>query len=171
MKANKKRRERERKEMDNAARRHLANVRVVQKNLIYILGLPAKYATEEYLRSPDFFGQYGKITRVITNRRGHGHTPVISALAPTGVYIMYTKKEDAMRAVEAADGTLFDGKTLRVTYGTTKYCTYFLKNTPCLNTVCQYLHEPAEEADTFAKEELLYVMKHFRCYLLAFSSN
>ncbi|KAJ3410841.1 transcriptional repressor general negative regulator of transcription subunit 4 [Chytridiales sp. JEL 0842] len=153
MKANKKRRERERKEMDNAARRHLANARVVQKNLIYIFGLPPKYSTEEYLRSPDFFGQYGKITRVITNRRGHGHTPVMSSLSPLGVYIMYTKKEDALRAIEATDGTFYDNRVLRVTYGTTKYCTYFLKNQPCQNTVCQYLHEPAEEADTFAKEE------------------
>ncbi|KAI8854634.1 hypothetical protein BC829DRAFT_359550 [Chytridium lagenaria] len=140
--------------MDNAARRHLANVRVVQKNLIYILGLPAKYCTEDFLKSPEFFGQYGKITRVIVNRRGHGHTPVISTMSPTGVYVTYAKKEEAIRAIEAVDGTICDGKVIRVTHGTTKYCSYFLKNTPCQNFNCQYLHEPAEEADTYAKEEI-----------------
>ncbi|KAJ3197300.1 transcriptional repressor general negative regulator of transcription subunit 4, partial [Dinochytrium kinnereticum] len=108
----KKRREKEKKEMDNAARRHLANARVVQKNLIYILGLPPKYCTEEILRSPEFFGQYGKISRVIVNRRGHGHTPVISTMAPTGVYVTYFKKEEALRAIDAVDGTVYDGRVL-----------------------------------------------------------
>ncbi|KAJ3116943.1 transcriptional repressor general negative regulator of transcription subunit 4 [Phlyctochytrium bullatum] len=113
----KKRREKEKKEMDNAARRHLASVRVVQKHLIYI-------------------------SRVIVNRRGHGHTPVISSMAPSGVYVTYVRKEDALRAIEAVDGTVYDGRVVR-----------FVKK-PCQNPNCQYLHEPAEEADTYAKEEL-----------------
>ncbi|KAJ3355353.1 transcriptional repressor general negative regulator of transcription subunit 4 [Entophlyctis luteolus] len=151
----KKLRERERKEMDNAARRHLANARVVQKNLIYVVGIPSRFATEEHLKSNEFFGQFGKISRVVINRKGHGHTSVVSSMSPMGVFIFYVKKEDAIRAIEAVDGTVFDGnKVLRVTHGTTKYCQFFLKNQACQHTVCQYLHEPAEEADTFAKEEL-----------------
>ncbi|KAJ3070925.1 transcriptional repressor general negative regulator of transcription subunit 4 [Podochytrium sp. JEL0797] len=151
----KKRRERERKEMDNAARRHLANARVVQKNLVYVVGLPAKFATEEHLKSNDFFGQFGKVARVVINRKGHGHTPVVASLSALGVFVFYSKKEDAIRAIDAVDGTVFDGnKVLRVTHGTTKYCQFFLKNLPCQHSVCQYLHEPAEEADTYAKEEL-----------------
>ncbi|ORY31198.1 hypothetical protein BCR33DRAFT_660961 [Rhizoclosmatium globosum] len=151
----KKRRERERKEIDNAARRHLANARVVQKNLVYVVGMPAKFATEDYLKGSEFFGQFGKVARVVINRKGHGHTPVVSSLSPLGVFIFYTKKEDAIKAIEAVDGTVFDGnKVLRVTHGTTKYCQFFLKNMTCQHTVCQYLHEPAEEADTYAKEEL-----------------
>jgi CCR4-NOT transcription complex subunit 4 len=47
IKAQKKRKEREKKELDLAARNKLANVRVVQRNLIYVAGLPVKYATEE----------------------------------------------------------------------------------------------------------------------------
>ncbi|KAJ3176007.1 transcriptional repressor general negative regulator of transcription subunit 4 [Irineochytrium annulatum] len=150
----KKKREKEKKEMDNAARRHLANVRVVQKNLIYVLGMPAKYCTEEILRGQDFFGQFGKISRVIVNRRGHGHTPVISTMSPAGVYVTYNRKEEAIKAIEAVDGTIYDGRVIRATHGTTKYCSYFLKNQPCQNPNCGYLHEPAEEADTYAKEEL-----------------
>ncbi|KAI9353714.1 RING/Ubox like zinc-binding domain-containing protein [Obelidium mucronatum] len=151
----KKRRDRERKEMDNAARRHLANARVVQKNLVYVVGLPAKFATEECLKTNEFFGQFGKVARVVINRKGHGHTPVVSSLSPLGVFVFYTKKEDAIRAIDAVDGTVFDGnKVLRVTHGTTKYCQFFLKNQSCQHAVCQYLHEPAEEADTYAKEEL-----------------
>lgn len=33
--------------MEAANRRHLANMRVVQKNLVYIIGLHPKLATEE----------------------------------------------------------------------------------------------------------------------------
>jgi CCR4-NOT transcription complex subunit 4 len=33
--------------MDTVNRKQLANVRVVQKNLVYVLGLPLKLATEE----------------------------------------------------------------------------------------------------------------------------
>lgn len=43
----KKEKEREQKDMELANRRHLANMRVVQKNLVYIIGLHPKLATEE----------------------------------------------------------------------------------------------------------------------------
>jgi hypothetical protein len=49
----------------------------------------------------------------MVNRRGHGHTSLISAMAPTGVFVLYTKKEDAIRAIEAVDGTVCDGRVLR----------------------------------------------------------
>ena len=50
MKAQKRQRERERKDHELAHRKHLANVRVVQKNLVYIIGLPARIAAEEVRR-------------------------------------------------------------------------------------------------------------------------
>ncbi|RKO96867.1 hypothetical protein CXG81DRAFT_14827, partial [Caulochytrium protostelioides] len=152
-KASKKRKERERKEHDQANRRHLQNVRVVQKNLVYALGLPAKISTEEVLRSNDFFGQYGKIIKIVVNRRNHAHTPVLPNVANTGVYITYARKEDAQRAIDAVDSVVFDGKVVRATFGTTKYCSSFLKGQACQLPACQYLHELAEEADQFAKEE------------------
>lgn len=43
----------------------------------------------------------------------------------------------------------------RATYGTTKYCSFFLKGQQCLNQGCQFLHEPGEEADSFTKDELI----------------
>lgn len=45
----KKKKERERKEMDLMHRKQLSNVRVVQKNLVYVLGLPARLAVEEVM--------------------------------------------------------------------------------------------------------------------------
>lgn len=72
-----------------------------------------------------------------------------------GVYVTYVRKEDAARAIVAIDGSKGpDGKTIRASYGTTKYCTNYLRNLPCTNTICTYLHEPGEEADSFTKEDL-----------------
>lgn len=43
----KKQRERERKELDTLGRRHLANVRVVQRNIVYVVGIGPRFAKEE----------------------------------------------------------------------------------------------------------------------------
>lgn len=43
----KKQKEREKKELEQMNRKHLANVRVVQKNLVYVVGLDPKLAREE----------------------------------------------------------------------------------------------------------------------------
>lgn len=45
----KKKKEREKKDLDLQQRKQLANVRVVQKNLVYVLGLPPKLAIEDVL--------------------------------------------------------------------------------------------------------------------------
>lgn len=47
-----------------ANRRELANMRVVQRNLVYATGLPSALDSEEVLRRPENFGQYGKIYKV-----------------------------------------------------------------------------------------------------------
>jgi hypothetical protein len=43
----KKQRERERKELDALGRRQLANVRVVQRNVVYVVGIGPQFAKEE----------------------------------------------------------------------------------------------------------------------------
>lgn len=148
IKTARKKREKDRKEQDMMQRKQLANVRVVQKNLVYVLGLPVRVATEDMLRSSDYFGQYGKITKIVINRR---NTPIPS----TGVYITFARKDDAANAIENVDGSLCDGRMIRATFGTTKYCSYYLKSQPCQNVGCQFLHETGEEADTYGKDELI----------------
>lgn len=43
----KRQKEKEKKELENMNRKHLANMRVVQKNLVYVVGLSSKLAKEE----------------------------------------------------------------------------------------------------------------------------
>ncbi|KAJ2779061.1 transcriptional repressor general negative regulator of transcription subunit 4 [Coemansia interrupta] len=151
IKNEKKAKEREKREIESNSRRHLANVRVVQKNLVYVIGLPSNLSSEDILRSHDYFGQFGRISKIVINRRQTGS----SSQHPTvGVYVTYTTKEESTRAINAVDGSILEGRVLRATFGTTKYCSYYLRNIPCQNPGCMYLHEPGEEADSFTKEDL-----------------
>jgi len=155
----KKQKERERKELEQMNRKHLANMRVVQKNLVYVVGLNSKLAKEELiptLRSSEYFGQYGRISKILISKRTTASKLVMGTQDTSiGVYVTYVRKEDAARAIVAIDGTKgSDGKIIRASYGTTKYCTTYLRNLPCNNPACTYLHEPGEEADSFTKEDL-----------------
>lgn len=46
----KREKEKQQKDMESANRRHLSSMRVVQKNLVYIIGLHPRLATEEVRR-------------------------------------------------------------------------------------------------------------------------
>ena len=48
-------------------RRHLADVRVVQKNLVFIVGLSQRLADVEVLKKHEYFGKFGKIIKVVVN--------------------------------------------------------------------------------------------------------
>ena len=50
----------------------LAAMRVIRRNLVYAVGMPPAVATEENLRKPEYFGQYGKISKIVINRN---HNP------------------------------------------------------------------------------------------------
>ncbi|RKO90918.1 RING/Ubox like zinc-binding domain-containing protein [Blyttiomyces helicus] len=149
----KKQKEKERKEQEIASKRHLAT-RVVLKNLVYVTGLPARILSEETLRSPDFFGQFGKITKVVlAKNRTTSYTPVVVTAVATGTYLLYARKEDAAKAIEAVDGAAFEGKAFRAMFGASKYCPWFLKGRACSTPNCTCLHESGEDADSFLREE------------------
>ena len=73
-----------------------------------------------------------------------------------GIYILYQRPEDALKAISCIDGfPLTDSKSiLRASYGTSKYCTNYLRNIMCSDPICSFLHEPADVNDTFTKENL-----------------
>jgi len=45
----------------------LANMRVIQRNLFYAVGKPPAITTEKILKKPEYFGQYGKVSKVVIN--------------------------------------------------------------------------------------------------------
>lgn len=138
----------------------LANMRVIRRNLVYAVGLPPHAATEEILKRPEYFGQYGKLAKVVINRAqvtaaalaagGGGESRRASASA----YVTFVHKEDALACILALDGYNLDGRNLRASYGTSKYCSAFIKNVRCNNPECTYLHEMGSPDDTFTKQEI-----------------
>lgn len=147
-----KQREREKKETEQTSKKHLSGMRVIQKNLVYVIGLNPNIPTEELhhtLRTDQFFGQYGKIQKIVINRRNNSNgNPGL------GVYVTFARKEDAARCIVAVDGSVNDGKYLRAAYGTTKYCSSYLRGQTCPNPNCMFLHEPGEEADSYTRQDL-----------------
>ena len=142
-----------RKSDSGGSRKHLQNVRVIQRNLVYAIGLSLSVAREETLKRHDFFGQFGRIHKVVVNR--HNLYNANAAQGPTvSAYITYTQPDEAMRAIAATDGSLVDGRPIRASFGTTKYCSYFLRSVQCNNPDCMYLHELGDERDSFSKEDL-----------------
>ncbi|KAE9231503.1 hypothetical protein PF004_g10195 [Phytophthora fragariae] len=132
-------------------RKSLQNVRVMQRNLVYVIGLPVHFAEEEILRSNECFGQYGKIVKAVVNK-SHLNTDRQNATA--SAYITFANKEDALCCIVAIDGYYLDGSQLRASFGTTKYCNFFLRNMQCNNPDCLYLHELGDDDDSFTKEEM-----------------
>lgn len=155
----KKQREKEKKETEMANKKHLAGLRVVQKNLVYVTGLNPPCNPEDLhsvLRSDKYFGQYGKILKIVINTKtptalGSHHHHQNPGLV---VYVTFAKKEDALKCINELDGSLCDGRVLRAAHGTTKYCSSYLRGHPCPNPNCMFLHEPGEEADSYTRKDL-----------------
>jgi len=134
-------------------KRSLQNVRVIQRNLVYVIGLPLSIASEEDLRRGEYFGQYGRILKVVVNHN-HGAPPKDPRYGSASAYVTFAHKEDAKAAIQSVDGFNWDGRLIRASFGTTKYCNNFLRNLPCTNPECLYLHELGDSEDRFTKEEI-----------------
>ena len=132
-----------------ADRRHLHNYRVIQRNLVYVIGLPGHFANEDLLRKAEYFGQYGKIGKVVIHRN-----PGASASSTFSAYVTFVYKEDAKASIHSLEGYSLDGHLLRASFGTTKYCNNFIRGVVCNNPDCVYLHELGEDEDRFTKEEI-----------------
>ncbi|XP_024991457.1 uncharacterized protein LOC112525527 isoform X1 [Cynara cardunculus var. scolymus] len=137
----------------NEGRKDLSNVRVIQRRMAYIIGLPLDLADEELLQRKDYFGQYGKVTKVSLSRTAGG--AVQQFINDTcSVYITYSKEEEAVRCIQSVHGYVLDGRLLRASFGTAKYCHAWLRNMPCNNPACLYLHTVGAEEDSFGKDEV-----------------
>ena len=86
----------------NKDRKHkLSQLRVIQKTLVYVIGLAPDIASESKLASMDLFGQYGKIDKIVINTSNVYHSgrggPSYSG------YITFESPGDAALAILAVD--------------------------------------------------------------------
>ncbi|KAL4929095.1 CCR4-NOT core ubiquitin-protein ligase subunit MOT2 [Aspergillus undulatus] len=149
-----KKKEAEKREIEASSRKNLAGVRVVQKNLVYVIGLNPTIRDEsqllQTLRGKDYFGQYGDIEKIVVSKAKPGGNPNQGI----GVYVTYARKSDAATCISAVDGSGNGDRVLRAQYGTTKYCSSFLRNEQCHNRNCTFLHETGEDSDSYSRQDL-----------------
>lgn len=69
-------------------RSQLVGMRVIRRNLVYAVGLPPGIANEETLRKPEYFGQYGKIAKIVLNRG----TPAQGRPSTSSAYVTFAYK-------------------------------------------------------------------------------
>ncbi|KAG8387741.1 hypothetical protein BUALT_Bualt02G0052900 [Buddleja alternifolia] len=151
-------------------RKQLGSVRVVQRNLVYVVGLPLDFADEDLLQRRDYFGQYGKVMKVSISRTAAGAIQQF-ANSTCSVYITYSKEEEAVRCIQSVHGFILDDRPLRACFGTTKYCHAWLRNVACTNPDCLYLHEVGSQEDSFTKDEIISAYTRSRVQQITSSSN
>uniref|UniRef100_U5EUH9 CCR4-NOT transcription complex subunit 4 n=1 Tax=Corethrella appendiculata TaxID=1370023 RepID=U5EUH9_9DIPT len=150
-KAEKRQRDQQRKAKISENRKHLANVRVVQKNLVFVVGLPPRLAEAEILKKHEYFGKYGKIHKVVINPS----TTYAGVQGPSAsAYVTYVNNSDALRAIQSVNNIMIDGRLIKTSLGTTKYCSHFMKNQTCPKPDCMYLHDLGDSEASFTKEEM-----------------
>lgn len=144
--------EKQKAEADHLSRKHLAGLRVVQKNLVYVTGLSPSSQEDQLLqtlRGDQYFGQYGKIIKIVVSKAkdpSHPHS--------VGVYVTYERKDDAAGCIAAVNGSKNGDRTLRAQFGTTKYCSAYLRGETCMNRNCMFLHEPGEANESYSRADL-----------------
>ena len=74
----------------------LENVRVVQRKLVYVVGLSPSISTEETLTKPAFFGQYGHIKKCVVSKSGYKHG---ASSYSFGAYVTFEKEEEAASCI------------------------------------------------------------------------
>jgi CCR4-NOT transcription complex subunit 4 len=144
--------EKQKAEADHLSRKHLAGLRVVQKNLVYVTGLSPTSQEDQLLqtlRGDQYFGQYGKIIKIVVSKAKDPSHP-----QSVGVYVTYERKEDAASCIAAVNGSKNGDRVLRAQFGTTKYCSAFLRGEQCQNRQCMFLHEAGEASESYSRGEL-----------------
>ena len=128
-----------------------SNIRVINKKIVYIIGIPYEIATEETLSKKEYLGQYGTIHKIIVNRNGYikneSNIPTYSS------YVTYSNEIEASLALLSLNNSTVFNHKLNACYGTNKYCNSFLKGIECNNKDCFYLHELANEDDIIIKND------------------
>ena len=108
-----KKKEVEKREIEASSRQNLAGVRVVQKNLVYVIGLNPSIRDEnqllQTLRTKEYFGQYGDIDKIVVSKAKPGGNPNQGI----GVYVTYATKNDAATCIAAVDGSPNGDRVLR----------------------------------------------------------
>jgi len=129
--------------------KQLSHYRVMQKNLVYVIGLSQKLTDADLLQKPEYFGRFGRIFKIVVGTNGQ----------KSSAYITYSKADDALRAIKGINSIQFGDCVLKASLGTSKYCSAFLRGQICQKAIsgktnCMYLHKIADPEASFTPEDM-----------------
>merc|ERR1719361_273147 len=128
----------------------LEQLRVRQKNIVYIIGLPVSLCNAKLMKSNKWFGQFGAISRICFNT-----SPKCVKANSIPTFVTFTEERDALQAIRAMNlHCLADGTRLKTNFGRTKYCPLFCRKEKCLNEKCKFLHAWADHSDIITEQEI-----------------
>lgn len=128
----------------------LEQLRVRQKNIVYIIGLPVSLCNAKLLKSNKWFGKFGVISRICFNT-----SPKCVKANSIPTFVTFTEERDALQAIRRMNlYCLADGTRLKTNFGRTKYCPLFCRKEACLNEKCKFLHAWAEHDDIITEQEI-----------------
>ena len=87
----------------------MQKARVIQKNLVYVIGLPIEASSESIIRRQDMFGQYGHLNKIVVNSRN----PICDKSSTCGVYLTYENNKQALDCIQAVDGFTYCHRLLK----------------------------------------------------------
>ena len=132
----------------------LEQSRIIQKNLVYIIGLSSNLINKESeLKNFEYFGQYGRIIKLVINKNKIYYNNELNEPSYS-CYITYSNETESSLAIIALENSIIDNHLIKASYGTTKYCNNFLKNSKCMNKDCVFLHSIADPCDILSRDEM-----------------
>jgi len=136
-------------------------VRIIKRNLVYVINIDPQIADKEILSSRQYFGQYGKITKLLVNLNKAYNANNSPSELSYSAYINYSSNYEAALAILSVDSYMLYGKVIKAAFGTTKYCLYYIKRQYCPIRDCVYMHSVIDNSDIINKDSCdFYVDQH-----------
>jgi len=147
--------------LDKNRTKNDSSIRIIKRNLVYVIGLDPKIANKDILMKREFLGQYGRITRLIVNN-SKAYTPSNSSTGPSySAYINFSSEQEAALAILSVDSSTYNSKQIKAAFGTTKYCAFYVKKVSCPNKDCVYIHTVQDKSNIISKESSdFYIEQH-----------
>ncbi|CDW78808.1 ccr4-not transcription complex subunit 4 isoform 3 [Stylonychia lemnae] len=145
----------------------LSSIRILQKHILYVIGISPSIAKEETLRRYEYFGQYGRIQQITINRENAYNSENQGICF--SAYITYSQPQEASIAILAVDQFVYDSRHIRASFGRTKYCKFFLKDTQCPKKECPYQHTICDQNEALTQDDMQKRQLFQQCQTLAFS--
>ena len=69
-------------------------------------------------------------------------------------YMTFSNPRESAIAILSVDQFIYNERLIRASFGTSKFCQFFLGGQKCTNKDCLYLHELRSDLEAYTKEDM-----------------